>query len=130
MNVGTPLTDIVTDPSPSGAPAAVMVAVAFADGILDEDEEDFLIDKAEEADLDTEEAEKIIKNAAHLVFMVPMNSEDREDQLADIVFMAMIDGEIHQKEYDLCLHIAQRLDMTKEDLDEAISLTKRLWGEK
>ena len=51
------------------------------------------------------------------------------DQLADIVFMAMIDGEIHQKEYDLCLHIAERLDMSKNDLDEAIKLTKKLWGE-
>ena len=106
-----------------------LVAVAFADGILDEDEEDFLLDKAEEADIDPEEAEKIIKNADQLQFMVPMNAEDREDQLADIVFMAMIDGEIHQKEYDLCLHIAERLDMTKKDLDEAINLTKRLWGE-
>lgn len=106
-----------------------LVAVAFADGVLDEDEEDFLLDKAEDADLDPEEAEKIIKNADQLKFMVPMNAEDREDQLADIVFMAMIDGEIHQKEYDLCLNIAERLDMSKKDLDEAIKLTKKLWGE-
>jgi len=106
-----------------------LVAVAFADGILDEDEEDFLLDKAEDADINPEEAEKIIKNADQLQFMVPMNSEDREDQLADIVFMAMIDGEIHQKEYDLCLNIAERLDMSKNDLDEAIKLTKKLWGE-
>lgn len=104
-----------------------LVAVAFADGVLDEDEEDFLLDKAEEADIDIEEAERIIKNADQLKFMVPMNAVDKEDQLADVVFMAMIDGEIHQKEYDLCLNIANRLDMTEKDLGEAISLTKRLW---
>lgn len=104
-----------------------LVAVAFADGILDENEEEFLLDRADEADIDHEEAERIIKNADQLQFMVPMNAEDKEDQLVDIVFMAMIDGEIHQKEYDLCLNIAERLDMTEKDLKEAISLTKRLW---
>lgn len=104
-----------------------LVAVAFADGFLDEEEEDFLYDKADEIELNYKEVDEIIKNAADLKFIVPMNTQDREDQLADIVFMAMIDGEIHQKEYDLCLSVAKKLDLSKSDLDEAIELTKKLW---
>ena len=104
-----------------------LVAVAFADGVLDDEEEDFLYDKADEFDLPQAEVEDCINNADKLQFVVPLNMEEREDQLADIVFMAMIDGELHEKEYDLCLSIAQRLGLTQQDLDQAIDLTKRLW---
>lgn len=104
-----------------------LVAVAFADGVLDEEEENFLYDKADEFDVPQEEVERCIANAEALTFIVPANMEEREDQLADIVFMAMIDGDLHEKEYALCLSIAQRLGLTKEDLDQAIELTKKLW---
>ncbi len=104
-----------------------LVAVAYADGYLDEDEEDFLYDKADEIGLPYDEVEAIIKQADKLQFMVPMNMQDREDQLADIVYMSMIDGELHDKEYELCLSIAHKLGFQQKDLDEAIDLTKKLW---
>lgn len=106
-----------------------LVAVAYADGYLDHDEEDFLYDKAEEIGIPFEHVEEIVKDAESLEFLVPMNMEEREDQLADIVYMSMIDGELHDKEYELCLTISQKLGFEKKDLDEAIELTKRLWGE-
>lgn len=106
-----------------------LVAVAYADGYLDEDEEDFLYDKADEIGIPYEEVEDIMDNAKNLEFMVPMNMEDREDQLADIVYMSMIDGDLHEKEYELCLSISKKLGFEQKDLDEAIELTRRLWGE-
>lgn len=104
-----------------------LIAVAFADGVFDEEEVEFLYEKAEEFDIPTEQIKTSIENADKLTFMVPQNTEDREDQLADIVFMMMIDGDIHDKEYSLCLSITKRLNLDKEDLDDVISLTKRLW---
>lgn len=106
-----------------------LVAVAYADGYLDEDEEDFLYDKADDIGLPYDKVEEIIKQADTLKFMVPMNMQDREDQLADIVYMSMIDGELHDKEYELCLSIAHKLGFQQKDLDEAIELTKKLWEE-
>ena len=106
-----------------------LVAVAFADGILDEEEEDFLYEKADEFELPEDQVEELINNAEDLEFIVPLNMEDREDQLADIVFMAMIDGDLHEKEYKLCLSISERLGLDKDDLDLAIELTKKLWNE-
>jgi len=104
-----------------------LVAIAFADGYFDDEEKKFLFEKAEEFNLPFEKVEEAIENADTLKFVVPLNLQDREDQLADIVFMAMIDGDIHKKEYELCLSIANRLDLNQKDLDDAISLTKRLW---
>ena len=106
-----------------------LVAVAFADGILDEEEEDILYEKADEFELPEDQVEELINNAEDLEFIVPLNMEDREDQLADIVFMAMIDGDLHEKEYKLCLSISERLGLDKDDLDLAIELTKKLWNE-
>ncbi|HNP17803.1 MAG TPA: TerB family tellurite resistance protein [Fulvivirga sp.] len=104
-----------------------LVAVAFADGHMEEVEKEFLEERAEELGLPSKEVAQIMENALNLTFIVPDNLEDREEQLADVVFMSMIDGDIEQKEYNLCLNIAERLELKKSDLDEVIALIKRLW---
>jgi tellurite resistance protein len=104
-----------------------LVSVAFADGHFEEEEKQFLEERAEEFGLPAEEVARIMKNSDTLEFIVPDDIDDREEQLADVVFMSMIDGDIEQKEYDLCLNIAERLELKKSDLDEVIALTRRLW---
>lgn len=105
-----------------------LVAVSLADGHLDDDEREFLEERADELGLPTDEVHAIIANADKLEFVVPENEDDREEQLADIVFMSMVDGTIEEKEYELCLNIALRLELKKSDLDEVIALTHRLWN--
>jgi len=105
-----------------------LVAVSVADGVLDEDEREFLEERAEEFGLPMDEVVAIIKTAHELKFIVPDDEEDREEQLADIVFMSMVDGDIEDKEYQLCLNIAERLGLKKVDLDQVIALTQRLWN--
>ena len=106
---------------------ANLVAIAYSDNRLDEQEQAFLAERAEEYGLPADDVQKIVDSAEELKFIVPLNEEDKEDQLADIVYMAMIDGEVHEKEYKLCLEIAKKLDFRKEDLDYVIDLTKKLW---
>lgn len=106
-----------------------LVAVSMADGFLDDDEKEFLEERAEEFGLPRDEVSDIVAKAGKLEFIVPENEEDREEQLADIVFMSMVDGDIEEKEYQLCLNIAERLELKKEDLDEVIALTQRLWNQ-
>lgn len=105
-----------------------LVAVAIADGYLDDEEREFLVEHAEECGLPSDQVNEIIDKADELEFNVPDNEEDREEQLADVVFLTMIDGSIEDKEYELCLNIAKRLELKKEDLDEVIALTERLWN--
>ena len=106
-----------------------LVAVSMADGFLDDDEKEFLEERAEELGLPSEEVSEVMANTDKLEFVVPEDEEDREEQLADIVFMSMVDGTIEDKAYQLCLNIAERLELKKEDLDEVIALTKRLWNQ-
>lgn len=106
---------------------ANLVAVAFSDSVLDDEEKAFLTERATEYGIGEEESKKIMNQANELKFIVPLNYEEREEQLADAVYMAMIDGEVHEKEYELCLSIAEKLNFKQKDLDHIISLTKKLW---
>ncbi len=104
-----------------------LIAVAFADGTLDDEEVGFLYEKADEYEIPRDAVKRALENAEALEFKIPMDEDDREDLLTDIVYMAMIDGSIHEKEYALCLSIAKRLDFDEEDLDHTIELIKKLW---
>lgn len=106
---------------------ANLVAVAYSDNFLDDEEKAFLAERAAEYGIDKEETEKILGQANELQFVVPLNYEEREEQLADAVYMAMIDGDVHEKEYELCLSIAKKLNFKQKDLDQIIKLTKKLW---
>lgn len=105
-----------------------LVAVAFADGVLDQKELEILGDKATDYGIDADLVQEVLDNAHNLVFEVPLNKFDKEEQLADVVYMAMIDGKVHEKEYELCLRISERLDMDKTYLDKIIELTRKLWS--
>ena len=105
---------------------ANLVAVAAADGHMDEDEKEFLAEKAEEMGLNPEEINKILSNPQQIAFNIPDSMEEKEEQLSDAVFMAMIDGEIHDKEYHMCINFANRLGLNQKDVDEIITLAKKL----
>jgi tellurite resistance protein len=105
---------------------ANLVAIAYADNFLDEDEKKFLSERAEDIGLNTDEVKSMLTNAEELKIIVPLNQDEIEEQIADIVYMIMVDGEIHEKEYKLCLDIAQKLDYSKTDLDYMIDLTRKL----
>jgi uncharacterized tellurite resistance protein B-like protein len=108
---------------------ANLIAVAYSDGFLNEQEIEFLSRRAEDYGLAIDLIHSMIEKADELKFVVPLNNEDKEDQLADIVYIAMSDGKVHEKEYELCLSIAQKLGFTQKDLDYIIDLTKKLWEE-
>ncbi|QHT65279.1 TerB family tellurite resistance protein [Rhodocytophaga rosea] len=105
-----------------------LVAVAFIDGFLDEEETIFLTEKSEEFGLSEGEAEKIIRQAELLEFIIPKNRVDKEDQLADAVYMSMVNGQVHAKEYELCLQLAQRLGLEPKEVDHMIELITKLWN--
>ena len=107
-----------------------LVAVASADGHLDENEKKFLLKKAADFNLPIEEVELIIKNFSELNIQDYKEIKDKEQHLADIVFMAMIDGELKKEEYDLCLNFAQKMELSKEDVDKIIQMVKKMFTKK
>ncbi len=107
-----------------------LIAVAHADGYLDQSEIDFLLEKAEEIGLPLDKVNELMDKTDDLEFIIPLNTEDSENQLADAVFMMMIDGEINEKEYNICLQMAERLGLSRSYLDHVVELTKKLWKNK
>ena len=105
---------------------ANIVAVAYADGVLSEEELDLLKTRASEYGLPESEVKKLIDNAKDLEFKIPMNQVEREEQLSEAVLMSMIDGEIAPKEYELCLRIAEKLGFNEKYLNHIIELSKKL----
>lgn len=104
-----------------------LIAVAMADGLLDDAEKEFLTERAEELDMPMNEVQQLLNKAEELTFKVPLNLAQSEDQLSDIVYIMMIDGSINDKEYQLCLNIAKKLKLRQKDLDHVIQLIQRLW---
>ncbi|MBN1250615.1 MAG: TerB family tellurite resistance protein [Bacteroidales bacterium] len=105
-----------------------LVAVAYSDNVLNNEEKEFLQERANDYGLSQDEIHEITEQAETLKFIVPLNGEEKEEQLADIVYMSMIDGVVNEKEYEICLKIAERLDFKQKDLDYIIELTKKLWS--
>jgi len=103
-----------------------LVAVALADGVLDDNELYVLTERAEEYGIEKAFINEVIKNAENLEFLIPLNDEDREEQLADAVHMAMVDGQVDDKEFQLCLKIAEKLDLDEDYLNYIIKLTKKM----
>jgi tellurite resistance protein len=105
---------------------ANLVAIAYADGYLDDEEKLFLSERAQEIGLSSDEVKAMFVHVDELKFIVPLNQDEVEEQIADMVYMIMADGVVHEKEYKLCLNIAQKLDYSKSDLDYIIDLTRKL----
>ena len=107
-----------------------LVAMAAADGKLDEKEKKFLSDKATEYGLPADEVKAIFENSNNLQFSGYKDVENKEGHLADIVFMAMIDGELKKEEYGLCLQIAEKMELSKQDVDRIILMIKKMYTKK
>src|SRR5512147_18343 len=106
---------------------ANLVAIAYADGVLDESEKTFLSIRAKEIGMNMNEVKILLEHADELQIAVPLNHEEIEEQIADSVYMAMVDGHIDDREYELVHKIAQKLEFSENELDHMIDLVAKLW---
>ncbi len=104
-----------------------LVAIALADGVIDEMEFEILQDKAEDIGITAAELDMLIAAQEDIPFTIPNDPAEQEAYLSEFVFMMMIDGNIHPDEYDLCLKFAQELNLRASELDRIIELSKQLW---
>ena len=104
-----------------------LVAVAVDDNHLDNEEIDFLTEKALEFGFSIDEMNFIISNANQININIPKKLEDKENLLSEIVYISMKDGVIHKTEYNRCSSVAKKIGLNQKDLDFIISLTQKLW---
>ena len=97
-----------------------LVTVAMADGRLDDDEWNLLLDIAKHLGMEEEEIKNIKNGFEKVEFVAPKKYEDKVQQIRDLVAIMTIDREINQKELELCKRIALRLNVLPQLVDEII----------
>jgi uncharacterized tellurite resistance protein B-like protein len=97
-----------------------LILVAAADGVLEDQESDFLLTIGNKLGLHPEEVMPIADNLSVLSFIIPASGLQKTLELQTLVQMMMEDGEVHDREYVLCLEYAHRIGYTKEILDAMI----------
>ena len=109
-----------------------LVAVAFADGKLEQNEMAALAVVMETRGINPDYLERCIKNPKGIDFVKPESYEKRVAYLRDMVCLMMCDGEIDVKEMALCKLTAISLGFEHEVIDalilNIISEIKRMNG--
>lgn len=100
-----------------------LIALASADGEIDESELAVIRDAAKAAKVSDEKLEEFLKIGSDFVHVIPEREEDRETQLIQMLSLAIADGEFTADEYELCRTVAERLSFTQQELDMIIRLS-------
>lgn len=109
-----------------------LVAVAVADGKLEESELAALAVVMEGRGINPEYLERCIKNPKGIDFVKPKSHEKKIEYLKDMVCLMMCDGEIDEKEIAICKFTATALGFDDIVIDalllDIISEIKRMNG--
>ena len=104
-----------------------IIAVAYADGIYDPLEKEFLLEKAQELDIPIDNVDSLMKEVQQLAQIIPVEGFPKEEQLADAITTAVIDGEIHDNEIVVCMEIGKALGFEEQYIINLIETTLSLW---
>lgn len=98
-----------------------LIALASADGHLDEVELKLISRISWKVGLSTNEFERIIKRPNSVDFVIPSSFNERVEQLYDMVLVMMIDTEIHENEIALCKLTAIKLGFKHQIVDKMVN---------
>ena len=97
-----------------------LMAVAFADGKLEDNEMASIAIVMEREGLTSSDLERCINNPKDIKFTPPQTSEQRFIYLKDMVLLMMCDGDIDKREFALCKATAIALGFRHEIIDVMI----------
>jgi uncharacterized tellurite resistance protein B-like protein len=121
MSVTHSLDEVLNTPQKKLAFFQNLVLVAAADGQLDQQEGDFLLEIGNKLGLSADEVLPIADNLGVLSFIVPTEGIQRTLELQTLVQMMLQDGQIDAREYGLCQEYANRIGYNKAILDDMVS---------
>ncbi|MDX9697777.1 MAG: hypothetical protein RBT49_18435 [Bacteroidales bacterium] len=99
-----------------------LLAVALADGKMENVEFDFILHLAEKCYMLEKEVKRVIEHPEAITFVQPQTKREKFDQLYDLVTVMLIDGEISDKEMTLCKTFAMRMGYRTQVIDDLIAL--------
>ena len=97
-----------------------VILIAAADGRLDSNESEFIVNMGNRLGLSPDQVMHIADHLPELNFIIPEEGIQKTLELQTLVMMMLEDGRIHDREYALCLQYTDRVGYTKGILDEMI----------
>lgn len=97
-----------------------MLALALADGKLEENEIAAIATVASRENVDVKEVEKMLEGKDNVTFTIPKSDEEKAQQIKDLVVLMMIDGTINEKELALCRAVAENYGYRPEVVDALV----------
>ena len=104
-----------------------IIAVACADGKLDPNEKEFLIEKAQELDIPIESVDDLINEVKEMASIIPIEGYDKEEHLADAITTALLDGDISEDEIKVCMEIGKAMGFDETYINFLIENSVNLW---
>jgi uncharacterized tellurite resistance protein B-like protein len=103
-----------------------MLSVAFADGILDKSELEFLFKKSDKYFITLEDMTGLIENSMHIKPIEVSGRKERAEKMLDLIQMMLIDGESTDFERRLCMSFGVSLGYSPEKMDDIIDTTSNM----
>ena len=104
-----------------------LMIIAFADGVLDPMEKEFIIEKASLLGIEQKELKDLFKEALKFNQKIVQTSVKKEEQMADAILMAVLDGHLHENEQIILHEMGTALGFSKEYVDEIIQKSFKYW---
>ena len=98
-----------------------LLAVAFADGKIENVEFDYIIQLAEKCYMTPAEVQQVIDNPDTIGFHPPKTNRERFDQIYDLVTVMLVDGHIDKREMALCKVFAMKLGFRTAIVDKLVA---------
>ena len=94
-----------------------LLAVACADGVLEQSEIDLIIIIGKRLGVDADELHRVIQKPQSIKFISPDNNHDRIALLYDMVLVMLINGDIDEGEVLYCKNTAIKLGFDHKIID-------------
>lgn len=98
-----------------------LYTVAMADGILSNEEFDFLLSIANKLYLNPSVVQNVIHYPDDISFYVPSHDREKLDQIYDCVCMASVDGKLNEREISICKLVSAKLGFRPVVVDYVIN---------
>jgi len=98
-----------------------LLSIAFADGILDKAELDFIFKKSGKYYLLTEDIEGIVRNVIHPTPLSITDSERRSGMMLDLIEMMFLDSEVSEAQLRQCSIFGVSMGYSNEDIESIVN---------
>jgi len=98
-----------------------LIRMALADGVIDDDEMNYIIELGREFSITRDEVKAIMNNPEDFHFYPPEDRLEAFERMFNLIGAMMVDGEIHENEMKLCRFYAVSLGFDQNTIEILIN---------